>query len=287
MTPAPLFSSDRMRVFFDGIWSEPRLSHPEGVAVGPDGWIWCGNQDGDICRIAPDGSSIERVATTGGFILGLAFDGNRALYVCDLKHAAVFRFDLATGALARLDAPGLRIPNYPVIDRRHGRLLVSDSHDSAQPGPGIWSFDLSGGEGSLWCKSDFTFANGLAMRSGEEALYVCETFAQRVSRITIASDGRAGSIVPFVTDLPGYPDGLAFDDAGNLLVSLYEPSRILRVDLNGAVNVLAEDPTAHVLCHPTNIAFDGTRLFTANLGRWHIAVIDCDIGAAPLWRATV
>ena len=284
--PAPLLSSGRMHVFFDGIWSEPRLSHPEGVAIGPDGWVWCGNQDGDICRIAPDGSRIERVANTGGFILGLAFDGDRALYACDLKHAAVFRLDLASNALVRLDAPGLRIPNYPVVDRRRGRLFVSDSHDAAKPGPGIWSFDLSGGAGQLWCSVDFVFANGLAMRPGEDALYVCETFAQRVSRIEITSDGSPGPVIPFVVDLPGYPDGLAFDEAGNLLVSLYEPSRILRVDAKGEIRVLAEDPTAHVLCHPTNIAFHGTRLFAANIGRWHIAAIDCDIGAAPLWKET-
>lgn len=284
--PVPLLAQDRLRVFFDGIWSEPRLSHPEGVAVGPDGWVWCGNQDGEICRIAPDGSRIERVAGTGGFILGLAFDGDRALYACDLKHAAVFRLDLAAGSLRRLAAPGLRIPNYPVVDRRRGRLLVSDSHDPGQPGPGIWSFDLAGGAGSLWCDAGFTFANGLAMRPGEEALYVCETFARRVSRIAIAADGGAGAITPFATDLPGYPDGLAFDGAGNLLIALYEPSRILRVDTHGVVATLAEDPTAHVLCHPTNIAFDGTRLFAANLGRWHIAAIDCDIGAPPLWRVT-
>ncbi|MDL2398136.1 SMP-30/gluconolactonase/LRE family protein [Rhizobium mayense] len=283
---SPLLSRDRMRVFFDGIWSEPRLSHPEGVAIGPDGWIWCGNHDGDICRIAPDGNTIERIAETGGFILGLAFDGDRALYVCDLKHAAVFRLDLSTHDLARLEAPGLRIPNYPVIDRRRGRLLVSDSHDSERAGPGIWSFDLAGGPGELWCDRAFTFANGLAMRSGEEALYVCETFAQSVSRVAIEPDGRAGAITPYVTNLPGYPDGLAFDDGGNLLISLYEPSRILRVDAAGTVNVLAEDPTAHVLCHPTNVAFDGNKLYAANLGRWHIAVVDCDIGATSLWRAT-
>lgn len=283
----PFLSSDRLRVFFDGIWSEPRLSHPEGVAIGPDGWIWCGNQDGDICRIAPDGSHIERVARTGGFILGLAFDGDRALYACDLKHASVFRLDLVAGTLARLEAPGLRIPNYPIVDRRRGRLLVSDSHDSAQAGPGIWSFDLKGGEGRLWCNADFTFANGLAMRSGEDALYVCETFAQRISRVEIEADGAAGAIHPFVTDLPGYPDGLAFDGEGNLLVSLYEPSRILRIDSAGNLRVLAEDPTAHMLCHPTNIAFDGTRLFAANLGRWHIAVIECNVGAPPLWMASL
>jgi streptogramin lyase len=48
------------RVFFDGIFAEPRLSHPEGVAVGPDGWIWCGSENGEILRIAPDGSHAER-----------------------------------------------------------------------------------------------------------------------------------------------------------------------------------------------------------------------------------
>ena len=280
----PILPADRVRVFFDGIWSEPRLSHPEGVAIGPDGWIWCGNQDGDICRIAPDGSRIERMATTGGFILGLAFDADRALYACDLKHASVFRLDLATGTLEQLRSPGLRIPNYPVVDRRRGRLLVSDSHDPARAGPGIWSFDLSGGAGRLWCGADFAFANGLAMRAGENALYVCETFAQRVSRLEIATDGSAGQITPFVTGLPGYPDGLAFDDAGNLLISLYEPSRILRVDAQRRTHVLVEDVTAHTLCHPTNIAFDGTKLYAANLGRWHIAVIDCDTGGTPLWK---
>lgn len=282
----PILPADRMRVFFDGIWSEPRLSHPEGVAVGPDGWIWCGNQDGDICRIAPDGSGIERAATTGGFILGLAFDGDRALYACDLKHAAVFRLDLATYALEKLAAPGLRIPNFPAIDRRRGRLLVSDSFGSGAKGPGIWCYDLKGGAGHLWCDADFNFANGLAMRPGEDALYVCETFAHRVSRVEIRADGSWGTITPFVTGLDGYPDGLAFDDAGNLLISLYEPSRILRVASGGEVRVLAADVTAHTLCHPTNIAFDGNRLYTANLGRWHIAVVDCDIGAAPLWQVT-
>ena len=43
------------RVFFDGQYSSPRLHHPEGVAVGPDGAIWCGNAEGDIVRIDRDG----------------------------------------------------------------------------------------------------------------------------------------------------------------------------------------------------------------------------------------
>lgn len=282
---APVLPLDRAFVFFDGTFSTPKLSHPEGVAVGPDGWIWAGNQDGDICRIAPDGSRMERVASTGGFALGLAFDGPRTLFVCDLKHAAVFRLDLATRALTRFTSPGIKIPNYPLVDHTRGRLLVSDSHASGTPGPGIWAYDLATGDGGLWFGGDLTFANGLAMRPGENAVYVCETFAPAITRIPIRADGSAGTPTPFATDLPGLPDGIAFDRAGNLIVGCYEPSRLLRIAPDGGtVEVLIEDPTAHTFCHPTNIAFDGDALYTANLGRWHITQVAMDIGADPLWK---
>lgn len=281
---APRLPLDRAAVFFDGIFSTPKLSHPEGIAIGPDGWIWVGNQDGDLCRVAPDGSTIERVASTGGFALGLAFDGDRALFVCDLKQAAVYRLDLTTRVLARFTAPGIRIPNYPLVDRARGRLLVSDSHAPGTPGPGIWAYDLSTGAGGLWFDGPLNFANGLAMRTGEDAVYVCETFAPGITRISILPDGSAGSVEPFAHDLPGLPDGIAFDSQGNLVVGCYEPSRLLRIAADGSrVEVLIEDPTAHTFCHPTNIAFDGKALYTANLGRWHVTKVAMDIGAPALW----
>ena len=279
-----ILASDKASVFFDGIFSKPKLSHPEGVAVGPDGWIWTGNQDGDILRISPDGTEMVRVASTGGFALGIAFDGKKAVFVCDLKHAAVFRYDLASGILSRFTEPGIRIPNYPLIDRARNRLLVSDSFESGTPGPGIWSYELKTGEGDLWFAGDLNFANGLAMRPGENAVYVCETFSQAITRIPINDDGTAGRPENFAADLPGLPDGIAFDSHGNLVVGCYEPSRLLRISPDGQnTAILVEDPTAHTLCHPTNIAFDGSTLYTANLGRWHIARVEMDIGAPPLW----
>jgi len=283
-----LLPPDHAQVFFDGTFSDPKLSHPEGVAVGPDGWIWVGNQDGDICRIAPDGSRMERVASTGGFILGLAFDGDRALFACDMKEAAVFRLDLGTREFVRFTDPGILIPNFPLVDATRRRLLVSDSHASGTPGPGIWAYDLATGQGALWYDQPLNFANGLAMRPGDDALYVRETFAPCITRIQIRRDGSAGTAAPFATDLPGLPDGIAFDAQGNLVVGCYEPSRLLRISPDGArCNVLAEDPTAHVFCHPTNIAFADDALFTANLGRWHVTKLAMDIGAPPLWEASV
>ena len=277
----------RARVFFDGTFSTPRLQHPEGVAVGPDGWIWCGSENGQILRIAPDASTIEEVAGTGGFTLGLAFDGDRALFACDLKSAAVFRLDLVSRELRRFTLPGIRIPNVPVVDARRNRLYVTDSHAFGTPGPGIWSYDLDTGAGGLWFDGTLNFANGCALTPDGDSLLVCETFGRQVSRIPIGPDGRAGPAEPFAGDLPGVPDGLAIADDGTVLVGCYEPSRVLRLPATGGrAAVYIEDPTAHLFAHPTNICFDGSTLYTANLGRWHITAVDTDLTGRPLAAVT-
>jgi gluconolactonase len=275
-----LLADDQVSVFFDGTVHDPQLDHPEGVAVHPDGSVWCGGERGQIFRLDPDGASIEEVGSTGGFALGLAFDRTAEhLYVCDLKHAAVFRLETASGRVERFTDGSpvgpLKIPNYPAFDAE-GRLYVSDSHEFGKPGPGVFRIDADG-KGELWYDRDVTFANGLAIPPDGSALYVAETFASRVFRIPIRDDGSAGDREE-VAETPGsLPDGLAFDVEGNLYVGCYEPSRVLRIDPSGAVDVLWHDVTAHTLAHPTNLAFRGTTMFTANLGRWHLTRLEVGI----------
>ena len=284
---ATVLPASRAAVFFDGTFTSPRLQHTEGVAVGPDGWVWCGSENGQILRVAPDGSTIEEVVSTSGFTLGLAFDGDRALFACDLKHAAVFRLDLCSGDFRRFTQPGIKIPNFPLVDARRGRLLVSDSNTFGMPGPGIWSYDLQTGAGGLWFDGSLNFANGMALTPAGDAVLVCETFARSVARIAIAPTGAAGPVTTFADDLPGLPDGLAVDDAGAVFVGCYEPSRVLRIAASGgAAEVYIEDPTAHLFAHPTNLAFDGPSLYTANLGRWHITRIATDTRGRRLCDTT-
>src|SRR5918999_3592773 len=120
----------RGRVFFDGMLTRPRLDHPEGVAVHPDGSVWCGGEQGQIYRIAPDGSRLEVVASTDGFALGLAFSHTGELYACDVAYRAVFRIDIGTGVIARFTDGGAArpfvTPNYPVV-AVDGTIYVSDS----------------------------------------------------------------------------------------------------------------------------------------------------------------
>jgi sugar lactone lactonase YvrE len=215
----------------------------------------------------------------------MAFDRTAEhVYVCDNKHAAVFRLEVATGAVERFadGAPAgrFKIPNYPAFDA-DGRLFVSDSHAFGVPGPGVWRVDANG-RSELWYERDVTFANGLAVAPDGRWLYVAETFAHKVFRIPIRDDGSAGERED-VADLPGsWPDGLALDRAGNLYVGCYEPSRVLRISPSGEVETLYHDLSAHTLAHPTNVAFRGTTMFTSNLGRWHLTRLEVGIEGAPL-----
>lgn len=272
-----------VETYFDGLLTDPRLDHPEGIAVGEDGSVWCGGEAGQIYRIA-DGH-IEQVASTGGFCLGVALDAAGNVYVCDLAHAAVMRMDARTGEVARFadGAAGARMvgPNFAAIDSG-GRLYVSDNgHAGARDGA-IYRFS-PGGEGEVWHAGPFDFANGLALSANESELYVAETWGRRVSAVGINADGSAGDVRK-VVELPGMlPDGLALDSAGRLYIGCYEPSRVVAVDLaSGGWAVLADDPDAHLLCHPTNLAFRGTDLLTANLGRWHVTRIALGRTGLPL-----
>jgi gluconolactonase len=273
------------RVFYDGLLTEPRLDHPEGLAVHRDGSIWCGGERGQIYRIEPDGSSMEQVASTDGFSQGMAFDVEGNLYFCDLKHAAVMKLDTKSGVLEKFadgaGGHGIKISNYPAFDAE-GRLYVSDSHAFKESGPGIFRFDPDG-TGELWYDEPINFANGLALSADGGYLYVAETFGNAVFRVAIEGDGSAG-MREEVASLPGVlPDGLAFDTAGNLYVACYEPSQVLRVAPDGTVARLIGDEEAHLFCHPTNLAFRGSTLFTTNLGRWHITAIDTAVEGLPLY----
>lgn len=266
-----------MEVFFDGTFTTPQLNHPEGIAFDKNGDIWCGGERGEIFRISGDGATIEQVATTDGFILGLTFDKNGYLYACDLKHAAVFKINPSNGEIELFsngDGAGrkMAIPNAVVIDEANEFIYVTDSHDSKVAGPGIWRFHLETGQGGMWYDHDLTFANGITLDSEQSCLYVAETFGRKISRIPIDATGAPGT-KETVVEVEALPDGLALGEDGMLYISCYEPSLIYTWSEAAGLELLSYDPTAHTLCHPTNCVIRGNDLYTSNLGRWHVTRI--------------
>ena len=103
----------------------------------------------------------------------------------------------------------------------------------------------------------------------------------RVGRIELAT-GRYEEVVRIDGTVP---DGLAFDDAGGVVISCYRPDRVYHLSAAGELTILAEDPQGTLLAAPTNVCFAGReldRIVVANLGRWHLTAIDETACAACL-----
>ena len=273
-------SLEDFRTFADG------LDHPEGVAVGPDGTVYAGGEAGQVYRVGDDGALTE-IARTGGFLLGLAVDGDGLVYACDTGRREVVRVDPRDGAIETYStgAPdaAFRNPNWPVFDDR-GNLYVTDS--------GGWKSDdghivviAPGGATSVWSRDVSRFPNGACLTADGTALLVIESLHPGVSRIPIEPDGSAGT-PQVVCELPGsVPDGIAVDERGGCYVACYRPDRIYYVDAAGNVEVFADDPQGTVLAAPTNVVFvgdDRRTLLVGSLGRWHLAACEVDVAGVAL-----
>jgi len=256
------------------------LDHPECMAYHPDGSVWAGGEAGQIYKISKDGKKVEVVARTNGFILGLAFSPDGSwLLVCDLTKKCLWRLDTRNYALTKFAEGGgghsFNIPNYACFDSK-GNVYVSESGAFREVKGKILKFDGTG-EGKVWCDGPFNFANGMAIDNNEKYIYVVCSFMPGVERVQIKPDGTAGDREVFATMPESVPDGLAFDQAGNLYVSCYAPNKIFKVSPGRTISTLIDDWEAHTISNPTNIAFGGDnfdQLFVANLGRWHISKTD-------------
>jgi gluconolactonase len=276
-----LYPVEKVRVFVEG------LDHPECVAVGRDGTLYAGGEQGQVYRISADGKNVKEFASTGGFCLGLTLDRDENIYICDLRKHALMKVT-QQGAVSlvadSVDGVKIRTPNFGVFDAQ-GNLYFSDSGEWKQGSGVVWRLSPDG-KAHLFAPGPFHFTNGMALDAQGRYLYVVESNRDRVVRIEIKSDGTAGKPEVFAEGLARIPDGAAFDAAGNLYVTTYASNCIYRVSTGGHVELLCQDVENLLLCQPTNCAFGGPnfdQLYVSNLGRDHISVLDLNVKGQPLW----
>jgi gluconolactonase len=251
------------------------LDHPEAVALGPDGRVHAGGEDGQLYRFGLGERSVETVARVpGGFLLGLAHDAAGNTYACDERKACVHRItragEVSTYAGGN-EQRRMRLPNYPAFDDA-GNLYVSDSGDFGGRNGVIWRV-RPGGRAEVWDESASGFTNGLCLSADGRTLYVVESSPPLISAVEIGPDGSAGAR-RVVVELPRQvPDGVALDRDGNLYIAMYTPNIIYRYGTDAKLVSLYHDWEMLKLVAPTNIAFGGPDLSTliiASLCGWSV-----------------
>ena len=209
---------------------------PEDVALTDDGTVYAGLEDGSIVRFRGNNGVSQTVANTGGRPLGIEIDGDGSLIVCD-AHRGLLRVTPSGAVSTIVDSFGgerflftnnATIANdgtiyFTVTSRRYGiEEYVDDLLEHSGTGR---LFAVTPGDTIRLLYSDLQFANGVALNSDESILYVAETGSYSVKRFHLAGE-RAGSIEPFLTNLPGFPDNLTYD-GGTLWVALATPRQAM------------------------------------------------------------
>jgi gluconolactonase len=231
---------------------------PEGPAFDRDGNLYFVNWlSSAIVRLTPEGVASE-FFNTGGIPAGLAFHRDGSLYIADEGdelHGILRVVDgQATILVNEYEGQPLNGANDLVFDR-DGVLYFSDPWRSSRANPIGGFYRLLPDAALERIDTGLAFPNGVALSADGSAAYLAETREHRILRYAIDPEGRIGPREDFA-HLPGGegPDGMAFDEAGNLYVAHYSGGRVAIFDRFGTLAGEIPIPGANV----TNVAFGGS-----------------------------
>lgn len=194
---------------------------PEGPAVDQTGRVYLVSRwTGRVLAVAPTGEVTE-VVQTGGKPQAVACGPDGRLWLADAKNFAIYEMS-PTGSLTIVANEVAGIPFYGPND-----LVVTDDLviyvtdpglDMHQPGR-VLRVDLQTGQTTVLVDG-LLFPNGITITGDGRYLVVAESSRHRVLRYELLASGQRLGPAEIVIEFPDhYPDGMAYDSAGNLLVA--------------------------------------------------------------------
>jgi len=232
------------------------LTHVSGLLFAPD---WHGN--GGVAVIRPDGSVI-RIESSEMPLRpnGIALEEGGTFLLAHLgdTKGGIYRLH-ADGAVDRVvdrvDGEPMPPANFVVVDGQ-GRIWITVSTRvrpraddyRASACSGFVAVAEPGDTNARIVADGLGYANECVVDSAGKRVFVNETFARRLTGFRLADDGSLHDRTLVATFGIGiYPDGLALDAAGGLLVTSIVSNRVLRVDPQGRATTLLDDSDdAHV-----------------------------------------
>ena len=250
---------------------------------------------GELLKFPPGSSDFEVFATIDGWatggqfgagFLGLAVDATGNVYGAAqwLGSTGVYKFDRKTGDETLIaGTEQMSFPNALAFDKV-GNLYVTDSNSTGVSNPvppghvpmgAIWQIDrdgvatkwlesaLLGGNGGAGLATPVG-ANGIVHRKGVLTVANAEGFG--LFTVPVLRNGSAGAITALPTTgwpvrdspfgvIPAVPDGIALDVHGAIYVASVAHNGVFRVNTDGTIDELFNDPAFTVLNFPSSVAF--------------------------------
>lgn len=219
-----------------------QLEGPEGLCFDSHGNLYIGSTTGRITRVTPDGAQ-SVFAETGRSLAGLAAGPQDEIFAAAFNTGEVLA--VSQDGVIRVATFGLDGPNGIVFDDQQ-RALVS-------------AIGLGGDPQVVIIQPDGTYQtltalipspNGMAF-GPDGKLYVADTFMNRIVRLEIDRFGQAATEPEVYASGVGLPDGIAFDEAGNLYVA---GDGIIIVITSADRNFVAYGTTG-AIDYPASLAF--------------------------------
>jgi gluconolactonase len=244
------------------------LQRPECILAERDGVLWSADARGGVVRIAPDGSQqIITQRTSGHFAQandeatrylngtlpnGLAFDRNGDFLISNFGTDCleIMARDGSSRVLAdSIDGEPIGKVNFVLRDSRD-RIWITVSTRIKN-----WMHalrpDLADGylaryeAGRFRIVADgFHFTNEIRFDAREEFLYVVETTGGCITRLRVDDRGEITAREIFGPSSLGtgaWPDGIAFDTAGNLWGTLVYSDKLFVLTPEGDLHVLLDE----------------------------------------------
>ena len=269
------------------------LDHPEGVAAAPDGRLFFSSGAGALGIRSPDGT----VRHIGESIApnGVAIDAQGRAIVANMgllkrRPGVLQRVDPATGAvetlISELEGRPLAASNSPVV-ARDGTIYCTHSTwgpigNIGTTVPAGFIYRVMPDERADIVARGLRGVNGIALDPDERWLYASLTASARIRRWPRRPDGSLGEGEDFgpqlgeaypdqtveqIRAMPaagraklGYPDGIAFDAAGNLWITLPFANRLAVLTPERRLVGVLHDPAGARLEMPTNLCWGGADL---------------------------
>jgi sugar lactone lactonase YvrE len=221
---------------------------PEHIAVGPDNKLYTAMTSGNLLRMDLDGAHQEIFANTRGRVLGFDFDRAGRMIAADAMQGLLTidsdgHVSVLTNRVSSDDP--VRYANSVVV-APDGIIYFTDA--SARFSPAEWggtyeasvldileqaasgrvlAYDPASASTRVVAHG-FSFANGIALSSDGQTLFVAETGRYRIWKIASQArdlDIQSGSAQATVLfdNLPGYPDNLMRGRDGRIWVGLFRP----------------------------------------------------------------